>query len=283
VSAISPAAAVNRLAFPDRFKKIIVEGDPAVYSRVHIGAASTQKSNVGTSESLQHDEANLDFLLDYGLPGKAGYSYSKPWDYFSFQITGSSVRPLESVHNRGLIIGAPYKLGSHYDGIWGLYGSLDYLAPQLFRLSSTALSIGSTAQWRLSDNIAVQGTATAGYGFAATGTIDSSAERDYNYGVAPQALLALRLILGNTASLDLNARKYFAGKIANAPSDGSDQVVRADASLTMRLKRHHAVSIKYVTSRRDTFFPGLEDRYQRRDTVGFFYTYLVDGDMGLVY
>lgn len=50
----------------------------------------------------------------------------------------------------------------------------------------------------------------------------------------------------------------------------------------MRLQKQHAVSVKYVTSRRDTFFPGIEERNQRRDTVGIYYTYLMDGDLGLV-
>jgi hypothetical protein len=88
--------------------------------------------------------------------------------------------------------------------------------------------------------------------------------------------------LGNAAALEMNARKYFAGRIADAPSDGRDRVVRADASFTMRLQKQHAVSVKYVTSRRDTFFPGIEERNQRRDTVGIYYTYLMDGDLGLV-
>jgi hypothetical protein len=146
VDAISPAAAFNRLAFPDRFNRIVVEGDPAVFSRVHVGGSTTRHHSADASRSLDKEEAIIDFLLDYGLPGKAGYAYAKPWDYFSFQIRGSSARPLESVHNRGMILGTGYRIGSRYDGIWGLYGSLDYIAPQLFRLSSTALSLGTTGQ-----------------------------------------------------------------------------------------------------------------------------------------
>lgn len=282
-SAVSPPSGLNKRLYPDRFRQLLAETRPAVFSRLHVGGSTTRKSSPGNSQSVDDKEAIADFLLDYGLPGKPGYAYNKPWDYFSFQIRSSSARILESAHTRGLILGDRYKIGSRYDGIWGLYGSFDYLAPQLFRLSSTALSLGSTGQWRISDALAVQGTATAGYGFTSTGTIRSTAERDYNYGFAPQIGLALRVLFGNAAVFDVSARKYFAGELANAPGGGEDQVLRADAAFTVRLHRHHAVSLKYVSSRRDTQFPGVEERYQRRDTLGVYYTYLFDGDFGLVH
>lgn len=281
-TAVSPPSGLNRRLFPDRFEQQLTQNNPALFGRALLGASSTRKSTPSTVDSLQNNEAIVDFMLDYGLPGKAGYAYTKPWDYFSFQIRGSTARALESIHTRGLIVGADYKIGSRYDGIWGLYGSYDYLAPQLFRLSSTALALGSTAQWRVADAFAVQGTATAGYGFTSTGTIDSSAERDYDYGFAPQLGLALRVLFGDAAVFDLSARKYFAGEVANAPGNGKDQVLRADAAFTLRLQRHHALSLKYVTSRRDTQFPGVAERYQRRDTLGLYYTYLLDGSFGLV-
>jgi hypothetical protein len=86
--------------------------------------------------------------------------------------------------------------------VWGLYGSYDYLSPQFFRVSSTALSLGTTGQWWLSDKIALQGTGMLGVGYAAVGSL-RSASADYHYGAAPQALLALRLILGETVLVDV--------------------------------------------------------------------------------
>jgi hypothetical protein len=83
----------------------------------------------------------------------------------------------------------------------GLYGSYDCMAPQIFRISSTALSLGTTAQWWLSKTVALQGTALAGVGYGAGGTIHGLGERDYHYGLTPQGLLALRLIFGDTASM----------------------------------------------------------------------------------
>lgn len=271
---VSPPTGLNR-ALSNRFRYALNSQDPAIFSRLQIGASSTQKHTPGGSSSVKHHtEAIADYLLDYGLPGKAGYKYERPWDYFSFQIRASSARPLESLHTRGLIVGVPYEAGSSYRGIWGIYGSYDYLAPQLFRLSSTGLSLGTTGHWQITNALSLLGTASAGVGYTSTGTIRGSHERDYNYGAAPLALVSLRLLMDKSLAFEINARNYFAGNLEDAPRAGKDHVFRGDASLIARLHRNHEFSVKYVTSRRDSSFPDLGERMQRRDTLGLYYTFL---------
>ena len=41
---------------------------------------------------------------------------------------------------RGLLAGRSYAVGERYSGVWGLYGSYDYIAPQTYRVASTAFS-----------------------------------------------------------------------------------------------------------------------------------------------
>jgi hypothetical protein len=148
------------------------------------------------------------------------------------------------------------------------------MAPQIFRLASTALSLGTTAEWRLSDSLALQGTALLGVGYATVSTFRGIAdERANQYGVAPQTLLALRLIAGDRASLDLTAHEYFVSDVSGSGA-GHDNVVRADASLTWRIHGQHAVSLRYQLSRRDSDFRDLGKRTQSRGTVGIFYTLL---------
>lgn len=279
---ISPPTALNRAVLPQRFGSAFSSKSPATFSQLQLGASSTLRSIPDASTAPTRNEAAADVLMEYGLPGKPGYDYRRPFDYFSFQVVASTAQVIESLHNRGLIVGESYKAGSDYRGIWGLYGSYDYLAPQLFRLSSTALSIGTTAQWRLSESVAVQGSATAGIGYTAVGTIRDAAERDLGYGLAPQALLALRVNFGDAASFDASARRYFAREVGDRASVEKDNVFRADASFTLRLHRKHAVAVKYVTSRRDAFFSGLGARFQRHDSVGIYYTYLLSGGFGTV-
>src|SRR5260221_9039359 len=138
--------------------------------------------------------------MNYGLPGKPGYHCDRPWDYFSFQISASSANAVESMSTRGLLIGKEYEAGERYRGIWGLYGGYDYVSPQVFRVSSTALSLGTTGEGRLADEIAVQGSLLAGVGYARVGAGHGSLNTHYPYGVGPQALLALRGVYGGPAT-----------------------------------------------------------------------------------
>jgi hypothetical protein len=271
---LSPPLGFNRYFRPGKGSDIWAGNKPATYARLQLGGSSTLNTNVGSSLVRRHNEYAADFALDYGLPGKPGYQYRRPFDYFTFQLRATNVRGIESLHTRGLLLGDAYAAGARVRGIWGLYGSYDFLAPQLFRVASTALSLGSTAQWQFTEAIALQGHASAGIGYTSTGTVDGSSDRQYNYGVAPQAALSLRLIMGNALSLDMNAREYFDGKLTSPESAGTDRVFRGDASLTWRMHRNHALALKYITSRRSYAFPGVTEQKQRRDSIGLYYTYL---------
>ncbi len=279
---ISPSTGFNRMAFGDRFTPVFASRDPAHYSRLQIGFAGTAQTRAGTSTTkLKRDEALADFSMEYGLPGKRDYSYTRPFDYFAFQATATTANGFENLTTRGLLIGREYEAGPHYRGIFGLYGSYDYFAPQLFRVSSTALSVGTTGQAWLSKSIALQGTALAGVGYTAVGTTKSvPGVRDYNYGTSPQALLALRLIFGSTAAIDLTARDYFVPK--SADQRGRANVARLEAAVTWRVRDRHGVTIRYLGTRRDASFPDLGDVTQVRGTIGIFYTLLGQDRFGAV-
>ncbi len=283
-AAISPAAGFNRTVFHDRMDALFASRNPAYYSRMQIGFSGTAKNNQGISTTqLKRSEALADYSMDYGLPGKDGYAYTRPFDYFNLQATASSANGFENAMTRGLLVGRAYEVGESYRGLWGLYGSFDYISPQIFRVSSTAVSLGTTAEWRLSDSVALQGTAMAGLGYAAVGaTRATGSQIDYHYGWAPQALAALRMIFGRQASLDLTAREYFVTDIAAPNRGGHDKIVRVDASFTMRVKGRHAVTVKYLGNRRDASYPGAPSIAQSRGTVGLFYTYMGEDGFGHV-
>src|SRR6185369_10811906 len=143
------------------------------------------------------------------------------------------------------------------------------------------VSLGTTAQSWLSKDIALQGSALAGVGYAAVGTTNGSHEGDYHYGVTPQALLSLRMIFGDKASLDLTARDYFVTK-AGGNTAGHDNIVRTDLAFTWRLHKQHAVSLRYLWNRRDASYTDLGDRTQSRATFGIYYTLLGSEHFGAV-
>jgi hypothetical protein len=272
---VSPPTAFNRLAFGERFRGIYPSGNPEYYSRLAFGVSSVTQNDPGTPRKEHRTEGIVDAAIDYGLPGRDGYQYRRPFDYFSFQVTGSTGVGFESVMTRGLLFGTDYGSGAaRYRGIWGLYGSYDYIAPNIFRLASSALSLGTTLEWRATKAVTFQGTALAGAGYSSVSTINGAEnEHSNHYGVTPTAALVLRAIFSERASLDLSAREYFVSNVSGGSRGGHDNVVRADATLTWRVTGRHGIALKYQYSRRDAEFAGV-DRSQERGTIGIFYTLL---------
>jgi len=280
---ISPATGFNRLAFGERFDSIFPSRHPAYYSQLQIGGSySAHLTDQGVAEPIQQGGAALSYAMAYGLPGKPDYSYKRPFDYFDFEVTAATANVIESIMSRGLLLGTDYALGNDYRGIWGLYGSYDYVSPQNFRISSTALSLGSTAQWWLSKRIALQGTLLGGVGYGAAGTIRGQGERDYHYGATPQGLLALRMIFGERVALDLAGRGYFVSSVASTEQRGSEHILRGEAAATVRVIDRHAITVKYIASHREADYPDLGQRHQTLGTVWLFYTLLGDTRFGAV-
>ena len=282
-AALSPSTGFNRLAFGNRFDSIFPSHHPAVFSRLQIGEAYTDHmSDQGVTQPIQHAEGQVDFMMGYGLPGKSDYAYTRPFDYFNFQLTASTANMFESILTRGLLIGTDYQVGRNYRGIWGLYGSYDYISPQTFRVSSTAVSLGTTAQWWLSKTVALQYTALAGLGYGAAGTIHGVGERDYHYGATPQALLSMKLIFGDRTNFDITGREYYVSSTASPEVSGFENIARVDATLAVRVHGHHAVALKYVVSHREAQYPDLGNRHQTMGTIGLYYTWLSDTRLGAV-
>jgi hypothetical protein len=273
-AAISPSLGFNRLAFGDRFRTVFDSHNPATYAYVRLGWNQVDSVfDDALSQKIKRETATADFHMSYGLPGKNGYSYTRPFDYFDFEFSANSANVFENIMSRGLLIGKPYAAGENYRGIWGLYGSYDYISPQIFRISSTAVSLGTTAQWWISKTVALQGTALAGLGYGAAGTIHGSGERDYHYGATPQALLALRLMFGETANFDLTARSYYVSDVASTENRGTERIYRGDAALTVRVKGPHAITLKYSASQRNAHYPDIADTQQNVKTISLLYTY----------
>jgi len=279
---ISPPTGLNRLVFGNRFDAVFPSHDPAISWRFQLGAAVNTRLTGPATSDFKQNEAIADFQLAYGLPGKPGYSYTRPFDYFNFQFTASTANAFENIIIRGLLVGAPYAAGDSYRGVWGLFGTYDYIAPQVFRISSTALNLGTTAQWWLSHAVALQGTALAGVGYGGAGTIHGSGERDYHYGATPQGLLELRLILGDRAMLNVTAQDYYVSGLGSTEHRGSENIARGTASFIVRVYDRHAIALRYVTSQRDAHYPDLPSTNQTVDTFYLLYTLLGSTGFGAV-
>ena len=280
-AAISPSTGFNRLAYGERFDPVFSSRGAEYYGRLQVGPSAATRNIQGNSTESKRNELLVDYSMEYGLPGKPGYEYTRPFDQFAFQATASSANVFENVQTRGLLAGRSYEKGHDLRGVWGVYGSYDYISPQTYRISSTAVSLGTTTQQRLSQSIVLQGTALAGVGYAAVGTVHGTAVGDYHYGVAPQALLAMRLIFGERAALDVTAREYLVSHVGGS-AGGHDNIARADVSLTVRVHKQHSIAVKYLWNRRDATFAFLGNGTQERATVGIFYSYVGRDGFGAV-
>lgn len=266
---ISPSTGINRLVFGDRFKPVFPSNNPATFWHLRLGASLNSNINdQGGSSTINRYEAIANFSLAYGLPGKPGYSYTRPFDYFHFEFTslGNTDNPIDNIMIRGLLLGKDYEAGNSYRGIWGLYGGYDYISPHIFPVSITSVSLGTTFQWWLSQAIALQGSVLGGIGYAAAGNVNQDGEHNYHYGVAPQGLLALRLIFGGRAMFDLTGRTYYLTGIGGGNPRRREAIDRLNMGFTVRIYGRHALGIEYTASLRDAQYP---DRTDSRQTVGF--------------
>jgi hypothetical protein len=280
--AISPPVAINHRLFGDGYGGVFDDHDPEVYARLRLGGTHVTVGEFNGGTRGHDNAAVVDFSMDYGLPGRTGYTYRRPFDQFQFQTTVSSANGLELLTSTGLLWGEGWSAGDDVRGVWGLYGTYEYLSPQVYHVSTTALSAGATTQWQPLKEIAVQGRLMLGYGYAAA----SSTTRDvnsaeYHYGVAPRAALGLRLIDDRRVSLDLGARTVALGSTASR-SAGRDTISRVESAVTWRVFGHHAIGIDYVWSHRSASFPTAPQRVQTLGTVGVFYTLLGQDDFGAV-
>jgi hypothetical protein len=283
---ISPPTGFNRLVFGERFTPVLPSRDPAVFMRLRVGATLTSDvENRGVSLDVQEREGSADFSLIYGLP-KPGYRYTRPFDFFLFNFTviPNADDPLNLVENitvQGLLLGREHEWGNTYRGVWGLFGGYDYLSPQIFRLSTTNVSLGTVGRWWISPRVMLQAIVLTGIGFGAAGTVAEREERDYHYGVIPQLIVGGQLMLGDRVTLELYGRQYYVIGEGEGPGvEGRvdlDLVSRANAALTVRLVGPHSIGAQYVVSIRDARLSGPPDRQQSIQTVGLFYSYVYHG------
>jgi hypothetical protein len=180
------------------------------------------------------------------------------------------------------LYGAPYSAGENVRGIWGLYGMYDYFAPQVFRVSNTGVGLGTTAQWWVGKQTALQGQILAGVGYGSAGSIRGEGNRDYHHGVAPTAQASLRWIFGDLAALEIIGGDWYVTDQASSEADGTENLARIETSLTFRVYKLHGITLKYVYSRRDAEYRDLPDTEQSVSAISIGYTLLGHSRFGAV-
>lgn len=278
---LSPPTGFNRLVFSDRFDTVYPSHKPATFIRFMAGGTLTSSSQ-NVSSDVESYGAVADIEVQYGLPGKPEYTYKRPFDYFDFHLSAVTANAVESIDTRGTLLATTYAPNPSLRGIWGLYGTYDYISPQVFRVSTAAFNLGTTWQWWAADDVAFQGTALGGAGYGAAGNIEKTGNRDYHYGFTPQGLLALRLIFGDRVMLDMTGREFYVTGLLSKEANGSENILRGDASLTVRIYDRHGIALRYVLSHRDASYPNIQYQDQTVGTLSLMYVFLGKSKFGAV-
>jgi hypothetical protein len=107
-------------------------------------------------------------------------------------------------------------------------------------------------------------------------------DRNYHYGVTPEAVLALRLIFGDRVDVDATARSYYISRLGATESTGSEKIDRLDVAMTVRVFDLHGITLRYSVSNRNGRYVGLPDSSQRVAMINLGYTLLGQAHFGAV-
>jgi hypothetical protein len=174
---------------------------------------------LGGHRDVKDVEGLAEYNLSYGLPGKPGYRYRRPFDFFTFDLPSSCPMPT-SVSNRyreRVDPGPPRRRtattpASTRADCGVSLAAYDYLSPQIFRVSTTALSLGTVVQWWPWRWIALQAPRSAASASAPPAPWPTGPSADYHFGVVPQVVLGTRAIFGDRAMLEVLARGFFVAR-----------------------------------------------------------------------
>ena len=189
--------------------------------------------------------------------------------------------PIESVMLRGLLIGRKTGEQGNSRGIWGLYGSYDYISPFLFRVSSTAVSLGTTRQYWITPGLALQGSLLGGVGYGAAGTSTVVPSTSTSEGFAT-TISACRLsrsshfdsLRGDRAMVDIGARGYYVSGLGSDDTHGSETIFRGNAGFNVRVIGGHTLGARFVESIRYARYGKLPDKRLSEGTITVSYSFL---------
>lgn len=263
-AALSPSTGFNRLAYGDRFDAVFPSRKPAVSLQAAAGIrAADHVPDENISPRIERTEATAEVDIEYGIPGKTGYRHTRPFDYFHFHLSAASATVFDRLTTYGWLTGQTYS-SKNGRGIWGFYGGYDYIAPQVFRLSTTSLALGSTFRWRPGKNLTLQSSALVGGAYGMIGAMDDDNERDYHHGGSPRGSISLLLNFSGRIAAKYNMQAYYFDQ-------HNESFVLHDLAVTWLFRRSHGISLKVVETRRNASDAFLAEGAVR--TIGLSYIF----------
>ncbi|MGC3999304.1 MAG: DUF3943 domain-containing protein [Anaeromyxobacter sp.] len=283
--AVSPATGVNRAMFQDRYRFQDLNQQPW-YGEGGAGVGfGGQSATGGVETSRSGGRLAVRGELVNGLPGGA-WTFRRPMDHFDARLSGlidsnSTTQQMSAnLTIRGLLLGTSYGR-PEARGLWGMFGAYDFLTPGTFRVSSCNVTVGTVGQRPLGGGLTLQGTAYAGVGFGAGGSLPEAVERrDYHLGLQGVSLFEGKLFWAERYRLRLGARGYYISGKVSPGTDTFEGIAYASANLTARLAGPHALSAGWTGARRRAQYPDQPDVFSHASEWTVSYLYVNDPGLG---
>ncbi len=282
---LSPSTGLNRLIGGNRWREPGLSGNPW-YGELRLAGAVRGVSADADVPLARTGVAELSARITCGPPA-GDWRFRKPFDHFDAQLglvaTGPSSSPgaFMTLLLRGLVLGTSYGAGTSR-GLWGLFAHYDYMSPEIFRVSSSGVGLGTTAQHAWPAGIAVGGTAVLSAGFGAGGAaVEPVGGRDYHFGSTLSALAEAQVHAGGRASLRLVYRHYLISGRASPDVKTFERLDYGTAGLVVRVGGPHAVGVDLSVARRRAVYRDASSIFSRANAVHLFYLLTTDAGLGL--
>ena len=215
---LSPAGAINHWLTNGELDAQDLDENPPYFAHVSAGVnIGGVLRDPGTRRTylVPGVQFNVQASLTYGIPGDPAFRYRHPFSHFALDanlLIGAGA-VTGGFFTRGLLWGAHFgNASTSVRGVWGVFGQYDFSAASLARVSSVAVGLGASLQWKLGTDVFLQATGMlSGVPFASAGAlgVEDVTVRDYHIGAGAQATTDLRLLYRDLGWLRLTARNWF--------------------------------------------------------------------------
>jgi len=274
---INPVAGLNRLAFGNKYRGELLLPESWM-GEFRLGAVLAGSNHISDSSSVSIGPwFSISAKIVYNVPGTPGLVLEKPFDHFDFDASlalggSAAAQPSASLRIRGLVVGNTLSLGDEPGGLWGLFTSYDFIAPQVYRVQGFGAGPGVALAKRwgwFEQHVTLVGEFLP---WAGGGTTQALGVRDYHYGPGVNVALELRSHITDRWTVRLEGRQYW---ISGWYSSGqSENISYARASTTIRIYGMHGASAVFDWSYREARYPFQPDITNRAELFSLYYTIL---------
>ncbi|HYV67239.1 MAG TPA: DUF3943 domain-containing protein [Myxococcales bacterium] len=274
---LTPTGGINRAMFGNKYRGDLLLPESWL-GEFRFGAVVAGSNHISDQDSVSIGPwASISAKVIYNVPGTPGLVLEKPFDHFdldaSIALGGSAAaQPSASLRIRGTVVADTLSLGDEPGGLWGLFTSYDFIAPQVFRVQGFGLGPGVALAKRwdwFEQHLTLVGEFLP---WAGGGTTQALGVRDYHYGPGVTGAIESRSHITNHWTVRLEAREYW---ISGWYSSGqSEDISYLRASTTVRIYGIHGASAVFDWLYRKARYPFQADITNRASLFTVYYTIL---------